>query len=105
MHLHWLEVFERSFVCFSKVIPSATLAIEGVPDFPPFPPVFASSTTTQTPLTGITLNPSATPLWGGQSGHLADPIPNTRYEPTFCIDASAHADQSSDQKEQLPAGE
>ena len=37
MHLHWLKVFERSFVCFSKVIPSATMSLPGVLDFTPFP--------------------------------------------------------------------
>ena len=39
-----------------------------------FPPI--SHHTTPTPLTGIRLNPCATSLCGGPSGHLADPIPN-----------------------------
>ena len=64
-------------MCFSKVIPSATMSLLGVPEFSAFPPVFTSSTTTPTPLTGIRLNPCVTPLWGGPSGHLADPTPNT----------------------------
>ena len=38
------------------------------------PLVFTSSAT---PLTGIRLNPCATPLCSGPSGHLADPAPNT----------------------------
>ena len=46
-------------------------------------------TASPTPLTGIRLNPCATPLWGGPSGHLADPIPNAVYEPKFCIDVSS----------------
>ena len=54
----------------------------------PFPLVFSPSTTTPTPLTGIRLNPRATPLWGGPSGHLADPTPNTGYEPKICIDVA-----------------
>ena len=61
----------------------------------PFPPIFSSlassltpPTAPPTPLTGIRLNPCATPLWGGPSGHLADPIPDTGYEPKFCIDVS-----------------
>ena len=40
----------------------------------PFPPVFSLSTTTPTPLTGIRLNPCATPLGSG-------PSPDTGYEP------------------------
>ena len=49
------KVFERSFACFSKVIPSATMPLLGVPEFTSFLPVFASSATTPTPLTGIRL--------------------------------------------------
>ena len=41
-----------------------------------------------TPLTGIRPNPCATPLWGGPSGHLEDPTPNTGNEPKFCVDVS-----------------
>ena len=89
MHQHWLSVFERAFMCFSQVIPSATMSLLGVPEFTPLPPVFTSSTTTPT-LTGIRLNPCATPLWSGPSGHLADPIPNTEgarsYLQTFFVD-------------------
>ena len=48
-----------------------------------------SSSTTPTPLTGIRLNPCVTPLWSGPSGHLADPTPNTGYEPNICIDVSS----------------
>ena len=33
--------------------------------------------------------PCAAPLWGGQSSHLADPTPYTRYEPKFCIDVDS----------------
>ena len=33
--------------------------------------------------------PCATPPWGGMSGHLADPTPDTSYEPKFCIDVSS----------------
>ena len=44
-------------------------------------------TASPTPLTGIRLNPCATPLWGGPSGHLADPIPSTGYEPKFRFDS------------------
>ena len=64
-------------VCFSKVIPSATMSLLGVPEFSAFPPVFTLSTATPTPPTGIRLNPCATQLWGGPSGHLADPTPST----------------------------
>ena len=35
------------------------------------------------------IKPCATPLWGGPSGHLADPTRNTGYEPKFCIDVSS----------------
>ena len=51
-----------------------TISLLGVPEFSAFSLVFASSTTT---LTGIRLHPCATRLWGGPSGHLADPTPNT----------------------------
>ena len=33
-------------------------------------------------------NPRATPPWGGLYGHLANPNPDTGYEPKFCIDVS-----------------
>ena len=63
----------------------------------PFPTIFSSPTASltppaasPTPLTGIRLNPCATPLRDGPSGHLADStIPNTGYEPKFCIDVSS----------------
>ena len=62
----------------------------------PFPPILSSltasltpSAASPTPLTRIWLNPCATPLWSGPSGHLADPTPNTGYEPKFCIDVSS----------------
>ena len=32
--------------------------------------------------------PCATPPWGGMPRQLADPIPDTGYEPKFCIDVS-----------------
>ena len=48
--------------------------------FDPFPLIFSSPTTTQTPLTGIRLNPCPTLLWGGPSGHLANPTSNTEDE-------------------------
>ena len=66
-----------------------------VPEFSAFLPVFTSSTTTPTPLTGIRLNPCATPLCGGPSGHLADPTPNTGSEPKFCIDGSSERTPTS----------
>ena len=53
------------------------MSLLGVLEFSAFHPVITSSKTTPRPLTGIRLKPSATPLWGGPSGHLADPIPNT----------------------------
>ena len=55
----------------------------------PFPPIFSSPTASLTLLTGIRLNPCATPLWGGPSGRLADPTRNTGYEPKFCNDVSS----------------
>ena len=55
----------------------------------PLLPLFSSPTASPTPLTGFRLNPCATPLWGRPSGHLAGPIPNTGYEPKFCIDVSS----------------
>ena len=65
------------------------MSLLGVPEFTPFLPVFTSSTTTPTPMTGIRLNPCATPFWGGPPGYEADPPPNTGYEPKFCIDVSS----------------
>ena len=41
-----------------------------------------------TPITGTRRPPCATPPWGGMSGHLADPTPDTGYEPKFCVDVS-----------------
>ena len=66
-----------------------TMSPLGVPQLSAFPPVMPSSTKPPTALTGIGLNPCATPLWGGPSGHLADPTPSTGYEPKFCIDVSS----------------
>ena len=83
----WLKVL--TILCVSrKVILSLVMSLLNVPSTP-FPPVFSPSTTTPTPLTGIRLNPRATPLWGGPSGHLADPTPNTGYEPKICIDVAS----------------
>ena len=65
------------------------MSLLGVPEFSAFPPVLLSSLTPPTPLTGIRLNPCATPLWSGPSGHEADPTPNKGYEPKFCIDVSS----------------
>ena len=39
--------------------------------------------------TGIRSTQSATPRLGGQSGHLADPIQSTGYEPKTCIGVSS----------------
>ena len=66
-----------------------TMSLLGVPEFSAFPPVLSLSAAPPTLLAGIRLNPCTTPLWGGPSGHLADPIPNTDYEPKFCIDVSS----------------
>ena len=63
-----------------------TMSLLGVPEFSAFPLVLTPSTTL---LTGIRPNPCATALWGGPSGRLADPTPNTGYEPKFCIDVSS----------------
>ena len=40
-------------------------------------------------LTGIRPTTSATSPWGGHSDPLADPTPNTGYEPNLCIDVSS----------------
>ena len=42
------------------------------------------------------LNPCAAPLGDGLSGRLAGPIPNTGYEPEFCIDVSGLRRLSAD---------
>ena len=70
MHMHWLKMFERFCVSPPKPSHPCTVSLLGVPEFSAFPPVLPSSTTARTPLTGIRLNPCATPLWGGPSGHL-----------------------------------
>ena len=72
-----------------------------------FSPVLSSSTTHPRPLTAIRLNPCPTPLWGGPSGHLADPTPHTGYEPKFCIGASSEHTPINlpFKKEQLQPGE
>ena len=53
--------------------------------FRPFPLIFCSSTcsltrpsASSTPLTGFRRPPCATPPWRGMSGHLANPIPDTK---------------------------
>ena len=60
-----------------------------------FPPIFSSPTcsltrpsASSTPLTGTRRPSCATPPWGGMSGHLANPTPDTGYEPKFCVDVS-----------------
>ena len=69
-------------LCASKVISSFVMSLLNVPSTP-FPPIFSSPAASPTPLAasptpliGIRLSPCAIPLWGGPSGHLADPIPN-----------------------------
>ena len=51
--------------------------------FSSFTASLTPSAASPAPLTGIRLNPCATPPWGGPSG------PNTGYEPKFCIDVSS----------------
>ena len=76
-------------LCASKVISSLVMSLLNVPSTT-FPPTYSSPTASPTPLTGIRLNPCATPLWSGPSGHhLADPTRNTGYEPKFCIIVSS----------------
>ena len=79
----------------SKVIPSLVMSLLNVPSTP-CPPIFSSPTATltpltasPTPLTGIWSNPCVTLFVDEPSGHLADSIPNTDYEPKFCIDVSS----------------
>ena len=62
-----------------KVISSLVISLLKVLSTP-FLLIFSSPTTTQTPLTGIRLNPCPTLLWGGPSGHLASPTSNTEDE-------------------------
>ena len=64
-------------LCASKIISSLVMSLLNVPSTP-LPPIFSSPTASPTPLTGIRVNPCATPLWGGPSGHLACPIPDTK---------------------------
>ena len=47
------------------------------------------TTPTSRPLTGIRSTPCATSPEGRQSGHLAEPLPHTGYEPKTCIDVSS----------------
>ena len=59
----------------------------GVPDtFSSFGSSPHQTTPTSRPLTGIRRTPCATSLEREQSGHLADPLPHTSYEPKSCID-------------------
>ena len=59
----------------------------GVPDtFSSFGSSPPQTTPTSRPLTGIRRTPCATSLEREQSGHLADPLPHTGYEPKSCID-------------------
>ena len=77
-------------VCL-KTIPSLIMSLLDVP-FRPFPPIFSSPTCSLTrpsaSSTPLRQNFCATPPWRGMSGHLANPIPDTGYEPKFCIDVS-----------------
>ena len=70
--------------------PHDAMSLLGMPDFTSFcstpPPTWTLASKT---LTGIRLNTCATPRWDGQSGSLADTIPNPGYEPNFCIDVSS----------------
>ena len=77
MRMHWLKMFQR-ILCISLKSPHPrTMSLLGVLEFSVCLRVLPSSMTPPTPLTGIRPNPCATPLWGGPSGHLADPTPNT----------------------------
>ena len=59
------------------------MSLLGVIEFSAFLPVLTSS---MTPLIGIRLIPCATPLWGGPSGHLADPTLNAVLHETVSIE-------------------
>ena len=72
----------------------SVMSLLGVPPRP-FRAIFSSPTcsltrpsASSTPLTGTRKSPCATPPWGGMSGHLANPAPDTGYEPKICVDAS-----------------
>ena len=105
----WWHVWLKSLtICLraSKIISSLVMSLLNVPSIV-FPPIFSSPaasltppTAWPTPLTGIRLNPCATPLWRGPSGHLVDPIPTHRLwaQVLYRCQWRAHADQPSDQK-------
>ena len=84
-HVMTARVAQGSNVtCFSKSCPISS----GSSDFL-LTNLFSDATfRISTPLTGIRRNPCATPPWGGTYGHLANPTPDTSYEPKFCIDVS-----------------
>ena len=54
-----------------------------------FVPRLHFTTPTSRPLPAIRSIPCATSLEGRQCGHLAEPLPNTGYEPKSCIDVSS----------------
>ena len=83
----------RHFACLKSHL-SSVMSLLNIPSNP-FLPILSSLATSlttppasQTPLIGIRLNPCAISLEDGLSGRQAGPIPNTGYEPKFCIDVS-----------------
>ena len=84
-----------SLLSLLKIIPSPVMRCGSVPSTPILPMFSSSYTSHTTPATspalstGIRFNPCATPLGDGLSGRSAGPIPNTGYEPKFCIDQSS----------------
>ena len=91
---HLAPGIDDLFVCL-KIIPSLVMSLLNVPSTP-FPPIFSSpATSLTTPAaspalpTGIRPNTCATPLGDGLPDHLAGRIPNTGYEPKFCIDVDS----------------
>ena len=86
----WLKAWTTQCVC-AKVMSclchvSFGCSVSSVPCN-----LFFSDTTFRlvpsTPLTGTRRSPCALPPWCGMSGYLANPTPDTGYEPKFCVDA------------------
>ena len=82
------------FCEFARTISSAVMSLVGGPSRP-FPTIHSSRTcsltrpsASSTLLTGIRRPPCATPPWAGMSGLLANPTPDTGYEPMLCVDVS-----------------
>ena len=89
-HMRVAQVWDVLHLCASEQSSTHNMFHRPLLDVPDTCPFFCSTPSPSSlSMTELRRSPCATPLWGGPSGHLADPNPNTGYEPSTCIAVSS----------------